>query len=123
MFDKFIGGMNGALVCADESQVGGYTGVSKYSTFTNCMNLGTIAHLSHYYYMNVRWDRLKELEEEKYKLNSAQIEWLTSGSANNIFGLAKVISLMMPDSFDSHMWSTVSKEFLKQHGLRWLSYL
>ena len=71
-FDRFIGGMNGALVAAAESQVGGYTGESKYSTFNDCINLGTVAHLSHYTFMDVRWARIDSLG--KIRLDPDQID-------------------------------------------------
>ena len=110
-FDRFIGGMNGALVAAAESQVGGYTGESKYSTFNDCINLGTVAHLSHYTFMDVRWDRIDSLG--KIRLDPDQIDWLIGGSANDALGLSKVMSMMLPDNFDSHMWANVSNAFFE----------
>lgn len=109
--DTFIGGINGALVGADENHVGGYTGVSKYSTFTDCINLGPVFHTGNGDFVQAINTRIASLEQQR--LDSDQISWLTSGSVDNALGLSNVMSMMMPESFDSHMWATVSNAFFE----------
>ena len=94
--DTFIGGINAAFVGADESQVGGFTGESKYSTFTNCINVGTVAHIDRDDFTGSRFDRNKILAD--YEFSPQDFGWLIGGSVSGGLFLSTVISMVASEN-------------------------